>query len=374
MKPAKKKRIAFSDPLIPANETIKAIKKVINSNFPNEAKFTRLFEKKASKLLNVRYSVACTSGTAAIFLALKSLGLKRNDEILVPNITFAATINAIKLLEAKPILVDVNKENLLMDLIDLKRKINNKTKAILPVHVSGRGSNIQSIKKIAKNKKIYLVEDAAEAFMSKLDKDYYGTFGQIGCFSFAPNKIITTGQGGLVVTNDLKIYKKLLLFKNQGRVGKTSGGGDDRYLSAGFNFKITDLQAALGLVQMKTLNNRIKKLKYFNNFYKKNLIQNKNFKLFNFDISRGEIPLWSDVYCIKTAKLLNYLKKNNIHGRSFWKPINTCEPYKQSFRGLKNSKLLFNKLMWLPSSQNINLKDLKNICELINKFIKKNLS
>ena len=363
----KKNKILLAEPVLNSIDTVALTKKVLTSNFPNEGKFARLFEKKISKLLKVKYVVTTTSGTISIFLALKALGIKKNDEVIVPNITFPATANAVELAGAKPILVDVNIDNLLINEKSLLNKITKKTKAIIPVHISGRGSNIKKILNISKRKKIHVIEDAAEAFMSKFNNKYLGTFGSAGCFSFAPNKIFTTGQGGIVVTNKLSVYKNLLRLKDQGRVGPTTGG-EDKYVSVGYNFKYTNLQAVLGLSQLKTLKNRINILKNHYKFYKKYLIQNKNFKLIGFDLKRGELPLWTDVYCSKRNELFNYLRKQGINCRYFWFPLNTCMPFKKSFSGLNNSKLLLNKLMWLPSSLTLNKKDLKIICMKINKF------
>ena len=365
----RKNKILLAEPVIETKNTASLIKKVLTKNFPNEGKLARLFEKKLSKLLKVKYVVATTSGTISIFLALKAIGVKKDDEVIVPNVTFPATANAVKLAGGKPVLVDINKKNLLIDEKSLKKKINKKTKVILPVHISGRGSNIKNILKIAKNKKIHVVEDAAEAFMSKNGNKYLGTFGNVGCFSFAPNKIITTGQGGIVVTNNKLIYKNLLRLKDQGRIGPTTGG-EDTYISVGYNFKYTDLQAALGLSQLKTLKKRISILKNHYKFYKKNLIENKKFKLINFNLHKGELPLWTDVYCTKRKQLFNFLKEAGINCRYFWQPLNSSKPYQQSFKGLGNSKSFSGKLMWLPSSLNLKKKDLLKICKKINKFNK----
>ena len=363
----KKNKILLAEPVIETAATIPLVRQVLETNFPNEGKFTRLFEKKLSKLLKVKYVVAVTSGTISIFLALKAIGIKKNDEVIIPNITFPAVANAIELAGAKPILADVDKNNLLMDEKSLAKKISKKTKAIVPVYISGRGSNIKKILKIAKNKKLYVIEDAAEAFMSKNKNKYLGTFGDVGCFSFAPNKIITTGQGGIVVTNNKSIYKNLLRLKDQGRLGTTTGG-EDNYISIGYNFKYTNLQAALGLAQLKKIRERINILKRHYKFYKENLIESKKFKLIGFDLKKGELPLWTDVYSAKRNQLFNFLKKQGINCRYFWYPLNTCKPYKQSFVGLKNSKILRGKLMWLPSSLKLKKKDLAEICNKINKF------
>jgi len=361
------RKLLLAEPFIEKKDSLIMLKKVLDSNYINEGNLTRLFEKKIEKLLNVKYVATCTSGTASIYLALKALGIKNNDEILMPNLTFPATANAIKMAGAKPVLVDINKDNLLMQTSDLLKKINKKSRAIIPVHISGRGSNIKEILKIAKSKKLFLIEDSAEAFMSKLDKKYYGTYGDIGCFSLAPNKIITTGQGGLIVTNNLKLYKKIKYLKDQGRVKNKNGEND--YNSVGYNFKFTNLQAAVGLSQLKSLKWRIKKLKENYNYYRNNITSNKEFSLFNFEIKRGELPLWTDVYCSNRSAINKFLIKKNIFCRYFWKPINLLKPYSTSFVNLNNSKEIFGKLMWLPSSLSMNKKDLKKISKNINDFI-----
>ena len=368
MKKSSRKKIILGEPLIPHKSALNLYSKVIRENFPNEGSYARKFEKRISKLLKVKYVLTCTSGTIAIFLALKAIGVRKKDEVLVPNITFPATLNAISLSGAKPILVDVNKDNLLMSIDDIEKKINKKTKVILPVHISGRGSNIKKILEIAKRKKVTVIEDAAEAFMSTFNNKFLGTFGKVGCFSFAPNKIITTGQGGAIVTNDQLIYKKILRLKDQGRVGPTTGG-EDNYISIGYNFKFTNLQASLGLSQLDSIEKRVKTLKNHYQFYKKNIKENKNFKIIKFDLKKGELPLWTDVVCSKRNKLFKYLASKKVFCRYFWQPINMCKPYKKSFSGLKNSKDLQKKLMWLPSSLKMKKHELMKVCKLINKFI-----
>ena len=163
----KKNKILLAEPVIQTQETAALINKVLKTNFPNEGKFTRLFENKLSSLLKVKYVVATTSGTISIFLALKAAGVKKNDEIIIPNITFPATANAVKLAGAKPILADVNKDNLLMDEQSLIKNINKKTKAIIPVHISGRGTNISKILKIAKKKKVICYRGCCGSFYVK---------------------------------------------------------------------------------------------------------------------------------------------------------------------------------------------------------------
>lgn len=363
-------KIILSRPVININNTKKLFNSVLKSNFVNEGKQTKKFEDKICKLLNVKYAVCTTSGTTAIFLALKALGIKYNDEVIVPNITFPATSNAVKMAGGKPVLVDVNPSTLLIDEYSLIKKISKKTKFIVPVHISGRGSNIRNLIKICKKKSIKVIEDAAEAFGSKYNKKSLGSFGLAGCFSFAPNKIITTGQGGVVITNNNRVFKNLKILKDQGRIGPTTGG-EDKYVSEGYNLKFTNLQASLGLEQLITLKWRIKKLREIYKFYKKNIKQNHQFKLLKFNTSDGELPLWTDVWCENRNKLYKFLKKNNVICRYYWKPLNITYPYKSSFKNLLNSKKLQNKLMWLPSSLDMTIKQQKKICRLINLFYSK---
>ena len=225
---------------------------------------------------------------------------------------------AVKLLGAKLVLVDVNENNLGFNIRALKEKINKKTKAIIPVHISGRSADIYLIKKILKNKNIKIVEDAAEALFSKNKKGkYLGTIGDLGCFSLTASKTITTGQGGIIVTNNSKLYKKIKLLKNQGIVGR-SDGGNVKHTTVGFNFKYTNLQAAMGLAQISTLKERANKLVKINRLYSNKLNIVKEIKVLKFDYKNGEVPLWTDAKVKDNRdKLIDYLKKMELNVESF---------------------------------------------------------
>ena len=366
-----KKKINFWSPVI-GNEEIKKINSTLKINWPNEGNFTFDFEKKIKNLLKVKYAICTTSGTISIFLALKSLDIGIGDEVIVPDITFGATAMAVKLTGAKIVLVDVNKDNLGFDLIKLKKKINKRTKAIIPVHISGRAGEINKIIKLAKENKIFVVEDAAEALLSKCKEKYLGTLGDLGCFSLTASKIITTGQGGIIVTNNIKLYKKIKLLKNQGVLGK-SDGGNVKHSTIGYNFKFTNIQAAMGIVQIATIKKRASKLKKINNFYRKKLQHIKEIKILNFDIKNGEVPLWTDAYVLrKRDKLISFLKKHGVECRKFWYPLHMQKPFKEKNAKYKVSSKIYKNLFWLPSSLNLNEKKITYVCDLIKKFFKKN--
>lgn len=364
------KIIKFTQPKINIQGTIKIIKKSLQRNFPNEGFLTKVLEQKIKNLIKVKYVVAITNGTSALYLSLKALNIKKEDEVIIPNITFPATANAVNMTGAKVVLADVSLKNLLIDIKSLEKKVTKNTKAIIPVHISGRGSNIKELLKFARSRKIKIIEDAAEALGSKNHNKSLGTFGDCGCFSLAPNKIITTGQGGLVVTNNKNLYNKIRQLKDQGR--SRSIDTKNIYSWKGYNFKFTDLQAGLGISQLEDFHRRAVQLKKNYQNYKKLIKKNDNLRLIGFNTGIGELPLWVDLYCTKAAKLFKFLKDNGVNCRYFWSPINSMNIYKKSFRDLKNSKILMNKLIWLPSSFNLKLSEQIIIARLINSFIDKN--
>ena len=365
------KKVNFCDPVI-GNQELKNIQKVLKMNWPNEGHFTEIFEKKIEKLLKVKYAICVTSGTIGIFLALKAIGVTEKDEVIVPDITFGATAMGVKLSGAKITLVDVNKNDLNFNLKELQKKINKKTKVIIPVHISGRAAEMDTLKKIAKKNKLYILEDAAEALYSKYKNKFLGTIGDLGCFSLTASKAITTGQGGIIVTNKKKLYQKIKLLKNQGILGR-SDGGDVKHITVGYNFKYTNLQAAMGLAQLSTLKKRAHKLKNINRLYKKKLKDVKNLEFLKYNFSGGEVPLWTDVYASKKRdELIKFLKSKGVICRKYWYPLHYQKPFKESNKKYKISSSIYKKLFWLPSSSNLSNREISYVCDLIKKFYKVN--
>lgn len=362
-----KKLIKWWDPQIGLEEK-KLIEKVLLNNFPNEGQFTELFEKKLASLLGCKYAVAVTSGTAALFLALKALGIKSGDEVIIPDMTFIATANAVQMCGARPVFVDVDPRTMCLDPAALELAINKKTKAVIPVHVSGRNAHIDEVTRIARQHSIKVVEDAAEAFMSRHKGRYLGTFGQAGCFSFSPHKTITTGQGGVVVTDDKKLFFRLRELKDQGRRVRGTGG-DDFHKVIGYNFKFTDLQAAVGLGQLTYLKSRIKRMRQIYGHYSRALEGTRGISLLNFNVKGGEIPQWVDVIVDRRDALYAYLKRNNIDCRRFWLPVHTQLPYRMPDAGFPNSTGLSAKAMWLPSAFTMSGPDVDFVCDKIKYFL-----
>jgi perosamine synthetase len=343
------------------------VKKVLGSNYLNDGDITACFEKKLAKRLECRFALSVTSGTIALFAALKGLGIGRGDEVIVPDVTFIATANAVTLTGAKPVLVDVDCNNANISVNSFVSALSKHTKAVIPVHVSGRAADLEGIRNIADKYGIYIVEDATEALMSKYKGKYLGTFGKAGAISFSPNKIITTGQGGAVLTDDKVLYRKLRMLKDQGRPFRGTGGNDKHYV-VGYNFKFTNLQAAVGLGQLELIIARIKKMKEIYNLYRDSLRGVKGITLFKFDVEKGELPLWIDAIAEKRDLLYEYLLKKGIQCRKFWHPLHKQNPYRQASKHFSISSQLCKKALWLPSAFTLTKRDIQYVSGQIKEF------
>ena len=344
------------------------IRHVLDSNYLNDGDITTRFEQEIARLVGAKYAVAVTSGTAALFLALAGLGVGSGDEVIVPDVTFIATANAVRLAGASPVLVDIDPATLNISPETLAKAITARTKAVIPVHVSGRGANMSAIMEIARKHDLHVIEDAAEAFMSALDDKYLGTFGHAGCLSFSPNKTITTGQGGMILTNDDALHSRLRELKDQGRAVRGTGG-DDIHNSVGYNFKLTNLQAAVGLGQLSALQQRIERQRRVYKLYAENLEGLPGITLFGFRLDTGEVPQWTDALVQRRDELEQYLLARRIHCRRFWFPIHTQAPYRLPDNAFPNSTRLMPHALWLPSAFTLTDDDVLAVCRHIREFL-----
>jgi perosamine synthetase len=315
----------------------------------------------------VKYAILTTSGTIAIYLALKGLGIGPGHRVGVPNLTFIATANAIALTGATPVLLDVIKETLCLDPRALeKTHAMHELDAVVPVHVSGRSAFTFELTSTIEKLKIPIIEDAAEAFASKdpLSGKFLGTIGKAGAFSFSPNKIITSGQGGLIISNDDSIANSVRELKDQGRPTRGTGGADIHH-SVGFNFKFTDLQAAVLQGQIEKLANRIQHLKEIYEFYV-NHLENQS-SLLKFDSNQGEFPLWPDYQINNRAKLEAELDTNSIGYRKIWHPLSTQNPYLKDASSFPESFIASATTLWLPSAFTLDKTKLKRVTDCVNR-------
>jgi len=345
------------------------VAEVIDSGFLNDGDVTSRFERQVAELLGCKHVIAATSGTSAIFLSLAGVGIKAGDEVLVPDVTFIATANAVSLTGAKPVLVDVDPQDLTLDPAAAERAITPRTKAIIPVHVSGRAVDPSTISDLAKRHGLLVIEDAAEAFFSKHRGRCLGTFGSAGCFSLSPNKTITTGQGGLIVTDDDQLHIRLRELKDQGRPARGTGG-DDTHNTVGYNFKFTNLQAAIGLAQLKNLPHRADRMRSIYEGYRDGLREVEEISVIPFHLDDGELPQWTDVLVDQRDDLYDHLASRGIRGRRFWHPLHTQAPYRMPSQQFPNSSKQIPHAMWLPSAFTLSDEDIAAVCAEIQSFVK----
>ncbi len=301
-------KIAINVPFI-GKEEISVVTSILKDGALTSAankggKYVREFEKLASSFVKSKYVIAVNSGTAALQAALYSLDIKQGDEVLIPSFTFVATANSIVSTGAKPIFVDILKENYTMDPDDLQKKITKRTKAIMPVHLYGNVALIDRISEIAKKHNLPVIEDSAQSLGSTYKGKHTGTFFDLGCFSMYPAKVMTAGEGGFIVTNNKKLKDKLLMIRNHGMIH----GYDTKIL--GLNLRLPEISAAIATIQMKKLPKFLKTRQKNANLLSE-LISDSNVILPH--QRNHEIVNWY-LYTIASPKRDKILKKLNAKG------------------------------------------------------------
>lgn len=337
---------------------------VVDSNFPNDGEVTAELERRIAAICGVPYAVATTSGTSALFLALAAAGIGRDDEVIVPDITFIASANAVTLSGARPVFCDVDPATLCMSPRAAEAAITPRTRALMPVHISGRAADMPALLAIARRRGLIVVEDAAEA----LGSAGLGSFGDLGCFSFSPNKTITTGQGGMVVTRDPALHQRLRELKDQGRPVRGTGGNDE-HVAVGYNFKLTNFQAAVGLAQLEELDARLAHQRWLYETYRERLAGHPRIQLLPF--AAGEVPQWIDALVDRRDELHDLWREQGIGTRKFWYPLHTQAPY----RGGESSHwpvatAAAERALWLPSALDLDDSDLARICDLAWRWVR----
>jgi perosamine synthetase len=360
------KQIPWWSPQIVGDE-FSLVADVLRSNFVNDGEVTERLEREVAALVGARHGVAATSGTTALYLSLKALGVGHGDEVIVPDITFIATANAVTMAGAKVVLVDVDPQTLALCPSACAKAITARTKAIMPVHASGRAGTIADIMSLAKARGLPVVEDAAEALLSRYRGQYLGTLGQTGCFSFSPNKTITTGQGGMIVTNDDELHVRLRKLKDQGRPVRGTGGADV-HESIGFNFKFTNLQAALGLGQLHYLQARVERQRRIYDLYREGLAGVPGVSLMQVDTANGECPQWTDALVERRDELEKFFDARRIGYRRFWFPLHTQAPYRLPDEQFPNSTRAWPKAIWFASAFQLTDDDVRYVCQSIREF------
>jgi len=340
--------------------------------FITEFKRTEQFEKMIAKYTGAKHCIVVNNGTISLTLSAMAAGVKAGDDVIVPNFTMIATPNSLRLFGANPIFVDVEQDSLCLDIEKVKKAITPKTKAIMLVLANGRypKAGIEAFEKFCKENNLILIEDAAQSLGSFYpDGRHIGSVGAVGSFSFSAPKIISTGQGGAIITNNDDIANKIRKLKDFGR----EKGGTDIHDMIGFNFKFTELQACVGIEQMKKLDWRVKRKKEIYSLYKELLEDIEEVKFFNQNLS-CTTPWFIDVMVEKREKLQVFLKNNNIGTRIMYPPINKQKAYKEHTQNKEEfpvSNMVGKNGLWLPSFTQITNKEIEYVCKKIKEFYKK---
>lgn len=345
-----------------AGTEMQQLERVLASNYLNDGPATREFEEAFARMLGVPHAIAVTSGTAAIFLGVAACGIGPGDEVLVPDLTFIATANAVRLTGATVVLVDIDRATLTMDPQAAERAITKRTKAIVPVHVTGRAGTLDAILKLAAAHDLHVVEDAAEAFMSRHDARPLGGFGDAGAFSFSPAKTLSTGQGGMVVTSNADVHTRVRQLKDQGRA-TTGTGGDDEHPVTGYNFKFTGLQAAVGLAQLSVVEQRIARQRAIQRLYRDELSGLDGLTVLPF--RDDEVPQWTDAIVEDRDRLMGALRRQGMQSRNFWFPLHTQAPYRQPDARFPNATWVGPRAVWLPSAFTLSDDDVLTVCHAL---------
>ena len=355
---------------------INSVNKVLKNGWiSSDGPEVRKFESEFSKFIGRKYSVTVSSGTAALEIAIKALGIKKNDEVLIPNFTIISNALAVVKQQAKPVLVDCNLENWNIDINQLENKINKKTKAIIVTHIYSFANDMDKILKICRKNRIFVIEDAAEVIGLKYKNKKCGSFGDISTFSFYANKQITTGEGGMISVNKFDLYNKCKSLRNLcfGKLNRFN------HEDIGWNYRMTNIQAALGLSQIKNINKIVKKKIMIGRQYYKNLKLNKNLTILPPFISYSKNIYWVVGILIKNKKIKSSLlaiklRKFGIMTRPFFWPMHEQQIFKKMklFKKSKfpNSSYLARYGLYLPSYYNLNNKQIDYISSVVNNILK----
>lgn len=353
-------------PYIHGNEK-KYVSECINSGWiSSKGIFVQKFENTFKDKINVAYAATVCNGTVAIHLALLALGIGPGDEVIVPTLTYIATVNAVTYTGAVPVFADSLNKTWQINPTEVKKKITSKTKAIIAVHLYGHPCEMDELGKIAKEKNLYIVEDCAEAVGSMYKKNYVGNFGDLATFSFYGNKTITTGEGGMIVSNNPLFHQRVMKLKGQGLAANREYWHDE----IGYNYRMTNICAAIGLAQVEQIDKIIK--------LKRNIAKQYDAFLKDLPIEThrevGDVfhSYWMYNILVENAKIRDQLRQflmlNGVETRPVFYPIHTMPMYKEKVKKYPVAEYLAKRGITLPSYPALDIDQIENIVGIIRNF------
>ena len=351
------------EPVFDDSERLAMNEYLSSGGWGTEFKKTRQLEEMIKEYTGAKHCWMMPNGTLSLSCALYAVGVRPGDEVIVPDYTMAATPNSVRLIGANVVFADINRDNLCLDFEEMKKKVTSSTKAVLFVSINGRcPDNISEYVEYCLDKGIHFIEDAAQSLGSKKGETHLGRFGEIGSFSFSAPKIITTGQGGALITDDDVLSNKIKHLRDFGR----DAGGSDHYVDMGWNLKFSDFQAVIGIEQMKKLPNRVNRKKEMGKLYDRLLEGIDGVEIIHTDYLDTS-PWFFDILCDGRDELKVFLKDNGIGTREFYPPLHSEPVYGYDER-YKNAEEISSKGLWLPSGVNVTDEQIEYVCEKIREF------
>lgn len=360
-----RKFIPVAEPELKGKELEYVVRCIETGWVSSMGEFVEKFEEEFAKFCQAKYAVSTANGTVALHLALAGLGIGPKDEVIVPSLTFVATANAVVYTGAKPVFADSEAETWNIDPAEIEKKITKRTRAIIPVHLYGHPANMGPIIELAGKYNLYVIEDAAEAHGAEYKERKVGGIGKVGCFSFYGNKIITTGEGGMVVTNDKKLAERMRFLKDHAM------SKERRYYhpEIGFNYRLTNIQAALGVAQLERVDNFIERKRKIASYYNELLTGTPGIVLPPEENWAKNVYWMYSVLVTENSKLTRdelakRLKEQGIDSRPFFYPIHKMPPYDKGER-LPVAERLSQQGINLPSSVKLSRTDVERVAEAI---------
>lgn len=359
-----KQHISLAQPQLNGNEYNYLMDAFLSTWISSTGKYVTQFEEMFSRYCGVRYGIATSNGTTALHLALTALGIGVGDEVIVPDITFAATINAVIYTGATPVIVDIEEDSWCIDPDAIESVISPNVKAIIPVHIYGQPCNMDRICDIAKKNNLYIIEDCAEAHGAEWNGQKVGSFGIISCFSFFGNKVITTGEGGMCVTNSEKLNETMRILRDHGMNKKRKYYHD----VVGFNYRMTNLQAAIGTAQTERIEEILQWHTELEEKYRMILSEVDGIMLQRNDLINRKKITWLVSVLVNEKKrdeILKKLKNNNIDARAFFIPLSEMTIYKKYAHYCDKSRRISRMGLNLPTTYEIDEGKIQRIAGLI---------
>lgn len=351
-----------------------AVTKVIENNWITEGQKSQEFSSKLNKLIGVPYGVFAPNGTLALVLGLMALGIKAGDEVLVPNITFIGSANAVLMLGAVPVFVEVENITFQINVKKAESLISERTRVIMPVHLYGGSCDMKEVMEFSLKHKLKVIEDAAQGIGVSYYGQHVGSFGDVGCFSFFADKTLTTGEGGYVVCKDKSIFDRLSLLRNQGRFDR----GSFIHPAIGYNFRITDLQAAIGLVQLSKLDQIIERKRKIISIYTDLLKMVPQVHILGVKKGSTHVPFRCVLIAERAHELMKHLENNGIQSRNFFFPLHKQPCFNEELKTLQlpflddadypNSNYGYENGLCLPAFPTLSYDDINYIADKVTEF------